>query len=258
VVRQGMQSMRTRARMLSWKISTDPAVASLSCDGARLLYTWLIPHADNLGRLAGEPDFVKASVIPLQRSTTTKQVGVWLGEMAEAGLIQWYETDGLRYISLNGWEKHQHMHANIKRISDLPPPTEHIRTSYVGPTSESVTKGEGEVEGEVERTNTLSGPADADGGRVQRSTLLANRKDWEDGFRQFWTAYPKRPNSSRLEALKVWMGFFPKDYSIADDLFTSMMGALEDSGKEWRGREPDKIPHHVVWLRRELWRNDAQ
>ena len=84
-----------------------------------------------------------------------------------------------------------------------------------------------------------------------------DREDWADGFRQFWEAYPQRPNSSKKQALKVWMGFCPKDYSTADDLFTSMMGALESSVREWRGREPDKIPHHVVWLRRELWRNDA-
>jgi hypothetical protein len=87
---------------------------------------------------------------------------------------------------------------------------------------------------------------------------VKNLQDWQDGFRQFWEAYPSRTNSSKKQALKVWMGFCPKDYSTADDLFTSMMGALEDSSKEWRGREPDKIPHHVVWLRRELWRNDAQ
>jgi len=87
---------------------------------------------------------------------------------------------------------------------------------------------------------------------------VKNLQDWQDGFRQFWEAYPSRPNSSKKQALKVWMGFCPKDYSTADDLFTSMMGALEDSSKEWKGRETDKIPHHVVWLRRELWRNDAQ
>jgi hypothetical protein len=53
------------------------------------------------------------------------------------------------------------------------------------------------------------------------------------------------------------MGFFPKDYSKADDLFNAIMDALDVSRREWRGREPDKIPHHVVWLRRELWRNDG-
>jgi hypothetical protein len=119
----------------------------------------------------------------------------------------------------------------------------------------------GEGEGEGIESTTLSGEPDV--GLVEMSPKrdpdrVKNLQDWQDGFRQFWEAYPVRPNSSKKQALKVWMGFCPKDYSTADDVFTAIMGALEDSGKEWRGREPDKIPHHVVWLRRELWRNDAQ
>jgi hypothetical protein len=86
----------------------------------------------------------------------------------------------------------------------------------------------------------------------------ADREDWADGFRQFWEAYPVRPNSSKKQALKVWMGFMPKDYSTADDSFSSIMDALVESKREWENRDTDKIPHHVVWLRRELWRNDAK
>lgn len=86
----------------------------------------------------------------------------------------------------------------------------------------------------------------------------ADREDWADGFRQFWDAYPMRPNSSKKQALKVWMGFMPKDYSTADDSFSSIMDALVASKREWENRDADKIPHHVVWLRRELWRNDAK
>jgi hypothetical protein len=124
-------------------------------------------------------------------------------------------------------------------------------------------QGEEEAEGEVDKSNPCPISSDVEGLIPELEPLkdperLKNLKDWQDGFRQFWEAYPVRPNSSKKQALKVWMGFCPKDYSTADDLFTSMMGALEDSSKEWRGREPDKIPHHVVWLRRELWRNDAQ
>jgi hypothetical protein len=119
---------------------------------------------------------------------------------------------------------------------------------------------EKEKEQEIEST-PLSGEPDV--GLVGLSPnrdpdRVKNLKDWKDGFRQFWEAYPVRPNSSKKQALKVWMGFCPKDYSKADDLFNAIMDALDVSRREWRGREPDKIPHHVVWLRRELWRNDER
>jgi hypothetical protein len=144
--------------MLSWKVSTDPRVAALSCDSARLLYTWMIAHADNLGRLHGEPEHVRASILPHQRATTAKQVGTWLGEMAHIGLIYWYDVDGLRYIQLAGWDKHQQLRGNMKRTSDLPEPCER-RANVVHTACErraadvcSEGKGEGEVEveGEVE------------------------------------------------------------------------------------------------------------
>ena len=87
-----------------------------------------------------------------------------------------------------------------------------------------------------------------------------NLQDWTEGFSEFWKAYPRRVNSSRKEALKVWMRLMPKDYGGADDLFSDILEALERSKAEWRrdGTDERHIPHHSVWLNRELWRNDAQ
>jgi hypothetical protein len=235
--------------MLSWKISTDPAVASLSCDGARLLYTWLIPHADNLGRLAGEPDFVKASVLPLQKSTTTKQVGAWLGEMAEVGLIQWYETDGLRYISLNGWEKHQHMHSNIKRISDLPPPTEQIRTPYVSLTSESVAKGEGEVEGEVE-VNTCTDELVSQSGDITPAR-------WKEEFKtSFWPVVHTERRQAKEGALAEWMALKPRSQDTLDLVCDSMEADVAGWVKE--KTEPKHIPHARKWLKDRRYLDHAE
>jgi hypothetical protein len=88
----------------------------------------------------------------------------------------------------------------------------------------------------------------------------ADRKDWLEGFDEFWTAYPNRANSSKKDALKFWMTLIPKDYSTADDLFSDILETLEESKTAWRteGADEKHIPHHVVWLRRELWRNRAE
>jgi uncharacterized protein YdaU (DUF1376 family) len=96
----------------------------------------------------------------------------------------------------------------------------------------------------------------------------ADTKDWLDGFDEFWKAYPHRANSSRKDALKVWARLQPKDYrrevapnlTVADRLFQSILEALEESCRAWKRdrTEEQHIPHHSVWLNKELWRNHAE
>jgi hypothetical protein len=175
----------------------------------------------------------------------------------------WWEMNGYSLRERNrkrDAEDHESPH-NHRDNSAEPP--RHPR-AVSKPPARALRNGDGDgTETEEESKPTpLSGEPDVEGliplSPASDPERAKNRQDWQDGFRQFWEAYPSRPNSSKKQALKVWMGFCPKDYSTADDVFTAIMGALEDSSKEWKGREPDKIPHHVVWLRRELWRNDAQ
>jgi hypothetical protein len=63
-----------RARMLSKTISTDDRVAQLPCPVARLLFSWLIAHADNCGRLRAEPGLVRNLVLPRESGVTDQDV----------------------------------------------------------------------------------------------------------------------------------------------------------------------------------------
>ena len=69
---------RARARMLAWNISEGQRVNGLSGPWPMLLYTWLIAHADNLGRFHGEPEQVKAMVMPRRKDVTSEDVEKWL------------------------------------------------------------------------------------------------------------------------------------------------------------------------------------
>ena len=51
-------------RMLSSRISTDARVQKLPCATARLLFSWMIAHADNCGRLRGDAAYVRVTVLP--------------------------------------------------------------------------------------------------------------------------------------------------------------------------------------------------
>ncbi len=71
-----------------------------------LLFTWIIPHTDDFGRLAGSPAKVKALVVPMLEKSI-KDIGDSLQRLHEQGLIQWYEADGEKVIQVTNFEKHQ-------------------------------------------------------------------------------------------------------------------------------------------------------
>lgn len=111
-------------RMISKAISISEKVNSLSVFG-RLLYTWMIPHADDFGRLPGSPVKVRALVVPMA-DETIKDVEQALKDMHKHGLIIWYEVDGERFIQITNFEKHQQgLHKRTK--SKFPEPPDEFR-----------------------------------------------------------------------------------------------------------------------------------
>ena len=92
-------------RMISKSISISERVNSMSLF-ARLLYTWMIPHTDDFGRMTGSPMKVKALVVPMA-DETKEDVERALTEMVEQDLIDWYVVDGKKYIQIKNFDKHQ-------------------------------------------------------------------------------------------------------------------------------------------------------
>lgn len=107
-------------RMISKVISISEKVNSLSLFG-RLLYTWMIPHADDFGRLPGSPAKVRALVVPMA-DETVKDVEEALADMHKKGLIIWYEVNGEKFIQITNFEKHQQgLHKRTKSKFPEPP-----------------------------------------------------------------------------------------------------------------------------------------
>jgi len=117
--------------MLSHTISTDARVAGLGSPLARLLYTWMIPHCDNLGRMPGEPASVRATVIPREQDVSDGDVHEWLQDMDRLGLVCWYHYDGMRYVQMLGWEKHQKIVGNMARTSHYPAPPKDLHAASI-------------------------------------------------------------------------------------------------------------------------------
>lgn len=82
----------SRRRYLTSDISRDGRVNRLAMqagDFAVMLYTWMIPHADDQGILRGTPEEIMLEVCPGRRDKTPDDVEASLSVMAELGLIEW-------------------------------------------------------------------------------------------------------------------------------------------------------------------------
>jgi hypothetical protein len=86
----------SRKRSISTKISLDKRINSLAVQGgdfAALLYTWMIPHAEDDARLPGDPDEVLMTVMPGRRDKSVKDIIAALELMDDLGLIIWNRAE---------------------------------------------------------------------------------------------------------------------------------------------------------------------
>jgi hypothetical protein len=80
-------------RMIDKRISVSEQVANLPIE-AQLLFTWMIPHADDLGLLPFSARTIKALVVPMIDYLTTDSVALQLETMRKEGLIAKFEWKG--------------------------------------------------------------------------------------------------------------------------------------------------------------------
>lgn len=91
--------------MIDKKISVSEQVANMPLE-AQLIFTWMIPHADDFGLLPCSPRTIKALVIPMQ-DITAEDVGIHLETMVKNNLIRVFEYSGKKYYKINNFSQHQ-------------------------------------------------------------------------------------------------------------------------------------------------------
>lgn len=107
-----------KARMLHNKICRSGDVNKLPIAG-RLLFTWLFSNADDDGRMKGDPDYVKVTVVPYT-NWSNKTILSYLNQMKVIGLIYYWEVDGQWYIEFPKWREHQYIQKDRYHPSLLP------------------------------------------------------------------------------------------------------------------------------------------
>lgn len=107
-------------RMISRTISTSEKVHQIS-EPARLLFTWMILHCDDDGRMQGSPLTIKAIVLPLS-TRTPSEIKRYLKEMDRAGLIRWYEVEKKWFVQVENWHNFQTFKGIHRDDSRIPSP----------------------------------------------------------------------------------------------------------------------------------------
>lgn len=100
--------------MLSPTISTSERVNALALKSA-LIYTWLICHADDQGRMGANPATIKGVVCPLRSDISEQDISVALIEIEARGLIKTYQPEKYEWspitelLQILDWWDYQHL-----------------------------------------------------------------------------------------------------------------------------------------------------
>ncbi len=166
-------------RILLKSISDSKKLSILHTDGARLLYTWLIPHLDVNGCFSADPTVLKGHVFTRLKKKPS-EVGSYLDDLDRVGLIVRYQANGDIFLQVPNFTEKQpalHPEREAKPTIPLPQPAQII--PYSGQTHVEVLTSS--------HTNQIKGKLNEVNSRVGR-----NRSDSDRLFEQFWESYPKK------------------------------------------------------------------
>lgn len=143
-----------RIRSIKPEFWTDEKIVELSAY-ARLMFIGLWNFCDDSGRMTYSPKRIKMQIFPADPIDCSEL----LGEIRGASLIDVYVIDGVEYLAIKGFDKHQKI--DKRTASKLPPPPNSPEFPRIPPT-----EGKG-VEGKGKEGNGGDNPPD--GGAPKKS-----------------------------------------------------------------------------------------
>jgi hypothetical protein len=142
-----------RIRTIKPELFEDEALGQCSRD-ARFLFVGLISHSDDHGRQRGSARLILANVFPYDEDIGPREIGQWLVELAQAGVILLYEYARQSFIEIENWGKHQRVD-KVKATEFPDPPTSPetpvspgARSAGATSRSAGATEGNGRDQGE--------------------------------------------------------------------------------------------------------------
>lgn len=112
-----------QGRIVLKQICQSRKLTNLKTDGARLLYTWLIPNVDANGCFSGDPEVIKGQIFTrLKKSAKTIQI--YLDDLSNQGLVILYEANGDKFLCIPDFvDKQPSLNPNKEAKTTIPMPT---------------------------------------------------------------------------------------------------------------------------------------
>jgi len=111
-------------RILKDSIATSENL-NACCVDAQMLFIRLITKADDYGLFEARPAIVRAYCYPLLLDKVSEvDIRKWLKELERNNLVRFYEHDGIDYMTLVNWERHQRIR---NQHSKYPSPNGNLR-----------------------------------------------------------------------------------------------------------------------------------
>jgi len=214
---------------------------------ARILFAGLWTVADRDGRLEDRPKRIKVETLPYDEC----DVNALLDELAAHGFIVRYECDGVRFIAIPTWHKHQSPHQK-EAASTIPAPdspgASTIQAQFFPPSSclgSCLGSGGGNREEPLVESASDSTCGD-EFDELLEGEIVTDLTPADNGFDAFWMLYPNK--QGKVQSRRAWGRLSRHDRKEATEVARAMAYCVECCY-----RERDKCPHGSTFLHQRRW-----
>jgi hypothetical protein len=226
---------------------------------ARYLFKGLWHLADCAGRMQDQPKRIKVEIFPYDEDLTTQDIDGLLNELAshEEKFITRYEVDGIRYLQVNNFNKHQHLMGNeLKAESKYPEPNNN-NTSATCYESVNFSTYSVQTSTSEERINGLTGVTEhteCTSGEVVSFSKPEKKKSnnhvYSEEFEIWWQAYPNRQD--KIKTFQLWKK------ALQTTTVEVLLKGAEDYAKKCLAEKTEKRyqKHSTTFLNAGGWEGD--
>lgn len=214
--------------MIDKKISVSEQVADLPLK-AQIIYTWSIPHADDLGLLPYSHKTLRAIVVPLM-DITLEEFGIQMESIVRQGLMQVFEYEDQRYYQILNFHKHQTLKKDRKPVTLL-----------------------GKIDDWTELEDIGIHLEDTGNPREEKRREVKGREEniYDRSFDEFWKEYPKK--ISKQTALRSWRRLKPSKELVTIIVVDVMRRANSEA---WSKEGRKFCPHPTTYLNQRRWEDE--
>lgn len=196
-----------------------------------ILFESLWCLADKAGRLEDRPLRIKAETFPYREGL---DINGYLTELQRLEFIDRYVVDGVSIIQVINFKKHQNPHKTEKE-SELP-------EKQINSDSCAITVKDTLNNGTSRADSLIPDSLNTDS---LNPTKPSRTSSLDNGFQEFWNAYPKKTGKDKAEA--AWL---KKKPDIDKALFT--LSWLKETDQWLKGI----IPNPATWINEGRWQDE--